>query len=263
MPRFAFLFATIALISTTASAQYDPSISANPGSIDYAMLKRPLTLSKGALEADIRLSRVHLQFDLFDETISASATAMMVGAAYGITDRLEIGATTTLLIDPDIDWGEVLGVRGGFLVLDTDQLAVASTIWVPVNLGDGDAFRFIGLGADTRLALTDRFALLFGHNLLTLGIGDFGFTLLNLNIAASIQLIDMLAVRLDTSLASIAITGQTSGTTTIADAQHIGLSAILSPIDMLDIFVGLTIPDVGDAVSLYFLTFGATVRLGS
>lgn len=261
MPRFAFLFAAIALISTTASAQSDPSISANPGSIDYAMLDRPLTLSQGALEAGMRLSRVHLEFDIFGQTNSSSATAMMVSAAYGITDRVEIGASTILLLDPDIDWGEVLGVRGGFLVLDTDHLAVASTIWAPVNLGDGDALRFIGLGADTRLAVTDRFALLFGHNLLTLGIGDFGFTLLNLNIAATAQLIDMLAVRLDTSLASIAITGQTSETTTIVDAQHIGLSAILSPIDMLDVFVGLTIPDVGDVVSLYFLTFGATVRL--
>ncbi|MEZ4270013.1 MAG: hypothetical protein R3C68_00800 [Myxococcota bacterium] len=257
--NLAALLLSSLFVSSTALAQLDPALSFNTASIDYSLLSRPLTLKGGMLEVDARLQ--HVEIGPFD------ATGLVAGIGFGVTDSVELGISTGFLINPDFEWNDTLAMRAAISILASDGVDIAPSVYVPLNLGDGDTLPLVGIGVDTRIKMTNSLALFVGHNALTLGTGD-DHADLNLNIGLGIQANDSIAFRLDTQIASIDL-GDSNDETLIfgeeigPDARFIpfGANVLLNVADSVDVFAGLSFPDLTNPGDVFFITGGALLRM--
>ncbi len=89
-----------------------PALDEN-GAYPMAVNQRPLTLPKGMVQLVGQLN--HVAFNLGGAGMGngLSATALAFGAAYGVTDKIQLGASTALILDPDFESSEVLNMSGG------------------------------------------------------------------------------------------------------------------------------------------------------
>jgi hypothetical protein len=240
-------------VTQTASAQSD----SGTGLVDAAFLDRPVTLEAGKLEINARL--FHFRFDVAG--FSANTTGLLFGAAYGITNQLEVGVDTGLSLDPEFDWGEFITPSAIFLVSDTDQMDIGVAVAAPLSFAEGaDPLNFIGIGAPVRFAVNQQLGLFFGHGLLGVGIGDLSYIDIDLNLGVSYQAMPNLALRIDTQIASIAASGDFNETTTLGDFIPFTLTGVFAVSPMIDAFASLGFPDLGSAGDSMFINAGVLIR---
>lgn len=253
------LTAVSAFALTTRTALASSPMEYDPGANDQAMLDRSLVLDAGQAEVIPRLG--HMRFDM-GPFGTASATTLLVGGSFGVMPGFEAGLETGVTLDPDMGWSESATLRGMFLVHDTDQLDVAAQAVLPLNFSDGaDILGFALLGAPARFALNPTMALFFGHGAIAFGMGDNTWASLALNAGFGIQISPVLSARIDTQLASIAILGDSNGTTHLGDFIPLTLSGLFSIAPGMDAHLNISFPDLGSAGDFMTFTAGGSFQL--
>ncbi|MCP4449053.1 MAG: hypothetical protein GY811_27515, partial [Myxococcales bacterium] len=178
--------------SSEPAAESESADSA--GAYPLAAQSRPLTLPKGMIQISGSLAHVSLAFvDSSGGSTTSTATAMAAGGFYGVSDKIQVGAVTSLGIDPDVEWGEHLDLSGYYLVHDSEQLDVAAGVGIPLNFGDGDVLPGFTLDAYTRYIINDKISVNTGDNLLAIGIDPSAINL-NMNIGGAFQATEQLSV---------------------------------------------------------------------
>lgn len=246
--------------SVNAQSFYDNAFgfvgAGNPSNIDYSLLDRPMTLKSG-FELNARFN--HVEWDL--GIASASISSMTVSAAFAVTEKIEVGFETGLVLDPEFDWLEVLSPRAVINLISSDFLDLAVDAVLPLNFGDMDNILSITyLGAPMRLKLTPQLALLAGHSAIAFGLGDRDYIAINANVGLAFQALPILGLRLDTQILTFVIEGDAE-VASFNENIPLSLSAVLSFIDNLDIFVSMAMPDVQEGFDLLFINFGGSFRL--
>ena len=139
---FVAAIAAMMLIPLSASAQdVDPQLDMElSGQLPLRQADRPITLTEGTLRADADL--------LFIDGVGDLNVNLNVGAGFGISDDLEVGATVLpLAISPDFDYGNPsLYARFRFLPGDLEVGAEARVV-LPVQEGSDFA---VGVGLPVR-----------------------------------------------------------------------------------------------------------------
>jgi hypothetical protein len=127
---------------------------------------RPLVLPDGMGEviADAGFSRA------FDTNFLGLTGSF----AYGIGDSFDLGASTGLLLAPDVDWNGSLVLQGHYLAVDERDFDWAPGLQVPVFR---DAFGDVGLGVTLdlpgRYIVSDQVFFTFGQGAVPIGLtGD-------------------------------------------------------------------------------------------
>ena len=221
------------------------------------LIFRPLTLPAGMAEVTPDISYAQIDFGLG----SVDATALGLFARYGVTDQLEVGLATSLLVDPEFEWGESLIVRGAFSVYDTEMIDIAPALTVPLSFADGeDVLPGIILGADTRILLNEMLFVLVGQNLLPIGF-DPSAVNIDVNLAGGVQITPQVAALLTTQPLSLAVSGDGNETTHYGDFIPIGLQGLFAINHQVDAFLRADFPSIEDAGDFFILSAGANVRL--
>lgn len=228
----------------------------NPSNLDYAFLDRPMTLKSG-FEVTARFNHVEFDFGI----ASSTASSMSVSAAFAITEKIEVGLETGLLLDPDVDWLEVISPRLIISLINSDFLDLAIETVLPLYFADGaDLLSVEFVGVPIRLKLTPQLALLAGHNAIAFGLGDDDFISINANVGLAYQVLPILGLRLDTQIFTFSIQDDAE-VASFNENIPLSISAVVSFIDSLDVFVSLAMPDVAEGFDFLFVNFGASIRL--
>jgi hypothetical protein len=159
--RLSLALAALALVSAASAVQAQQ--------LPLPLARRPLTLTRNTLRADADLTLAHLQISLLGGTGSSNALGLSLGAGYGITDDLEVGATVIpLTLSPDFAYNAP-SVYGTYRFLHGDvdvgaQLALTLPIDRDFGLGVGVPVLF-HLGEAARLDTGAFLGLTFGDAL--------------------------------------------------------------------------------------------------
>lgn len=223
------------------------------------MIDRPLTLVGGMVELGLGLSHQRFSVAGMGDT---SVTAAGFGAAYGLGDKIQVGVSTGLTIDPDFDWSENLGVSIGYLAVDQKSLDVRPGVSTQLSFADGaDAFNGFELDAFTRLLLNKSIAITAGQGLLAVRTSDPSAVDLNLRVGVLAQVVSKLAVTLNSEVASLAVSGDGNETTHWGDRVPLDLAVYYSPNNKLDVGLLLSFSSVDAAGDDYTLGLAAAFRM--
>ncbi len=161
--RLSVAFAALATLSAASSAQAQDA----PQRLPLSFSRRPLTLTRSTLRLDAELAIAHFETSFLGVTASSNSVGLGLGAGFGITEDLEVGATVLpLTLSPDFKYNAP-SVYGTYRFLRGDvevgaRLALTLPIdrdfgvnvGVPVLLHLGDTAR-LDTGAFVDLVFSD------------------------------------------------------------------------------------------------------------
>lgn len=224
----------------------------NKANYPQDVIDRPLTLPGGMLELSLSLQTLNL----------GDSTAVGVGAAYGVGNKIEVGASTGLGIDPDFEWQESLGIAVGYLAHDSKNLDVRAGARTSLDFSEGaDVFNGFSLDAFTRFKLNNMIAIVGGNSLLSVRTAGETAISANVNVGVLAQVIPKLAVQLDTQLVSLAISGDANQTTHLGDVIPLTTSVRYTAQRALDVLLFVAFPSLEHASDFYVVGAGAAYRL--
>lgn len=200
---------TILGVATPAWAQFDSLATSNASSLDHALPDRPLTLPAWTLESSPRLEYFRLASTRGNSDFTDSFIMLRAGAAFGVTDIVELSVESMLLLDPEVTWSDYFVLRGLLGVLNAARVQIALTGTLPVVVDNDDVLPGFALDVATRVRLVDRLSLFVGHDAFSIRFNQFDPALIDLDINLGIgyALDEHTAVRADTRLASLALAG--------------------------------------------------------
>ncbi len=160
---------------------------------DYPIQERlrPLVLPDGMGEVGLDLGYVTVG--------GADAAATSVSFSYGVADVVDFGVSTSLLLSPEVDWGQNLNLQAHYLAYDTKEFDFAPGLLVPLVLADGAGFN-VALDLPCRYVLNDVLFFYFGNGAVPIAISpDFSLAL-QANGGAGFQVDKGLVITVDTSV---------------------------------------------------------------
>jgi len=242
------IFAAVSLWSGVASAQGFVTAQSE----DYMLLERPMVLENGKFQGAVGFNSAKFGISLH---------SLAVNAAYGLMDVAEIGVGTGFNLNGASGWNKFINIGAGALVMDTEQIDIAPRVDVPLSfVSGGDTLTLVAIGADTRIKLNEQLAIFAGHGLLPILVNPASAMALALNVGVGYQANDQVALRLDTQLANIKLSGAAANTS-IADAVQMGLNAIFSANEMLDVFAAFGTTDISDIGNQYSMSIGVLANI--
>jgi len=219
------------------------------------MIDRPLTLVGGMVELGLSLDHHRFSVAGMGDT---NTTAAGFSADYGLGNKIQVGVSTVLAIDPDFDWGKNLGVSIGYLAVDQRSFDVRAGFNTDLRFENGaDTFSGFQLDAFTRVLLNGAIAITAGQGLIAVHTSDPSWVDLNLRVGILAQVVSKLAVTINTEVASLAVSGDGNKTTSWGDAVPVDLTVYYSPNNKLDVGLFLGFASVDSAGDDY--TLGAAV----
>lgn len=220
------------------------------------LIFRPLTLPAGMIE--VRPSLSFFKIVLVDDTF----ILLNAGVAYGVTDKIEVGLNTGLLLSPDVDWSESIGLYGAFSAIDGDKLDLAPSLSTSLDFADGaDVFSGVSIGAGLRYLLSDKLFVRAGQNLLDIIVAPDAGARLNINAGIGFQATPQLAVVADLNMISLKLFGDAVGDSTFFDPFGVTLTGLFAVSNKLDAYAQISLPSIADAGDIYLVTLGANFRL--
>jgi hypothetical protein len=146
-------FAAVTGLGSLAAAQQAPAgetseegLGAEEG-YPLVYTQRPLTLGEGLLRIDAELEFVKLCGSAAGITVCSDLdAALAVGAGYGITSQLEVGATVLpLALAPEVDYGDP-SIYGKYTLVEGElEVGARLEVWFPVR---GDFAVQVGVPID-------------------------------------------------------------------------------------------------------------------
>ncbi len=232
--RWALALAGVLTLALPATAQ-----EAGADRWPHAMRDRPLTLPQGmysvGLSADIGALGG-------DPTVGLGVGGLW-GASYGITDDFSLGVSYGFSVEPSSDGKGPLAIAAGYTTYAEGPLILTPTAGYTqdlvteagaVNLGLAYWFNFAGV-----LTLYDA-----GQQIAV--AAEDGSATITIPLALGFQAGDPLFLGLSTTLMELLLADEGQYAFFGADGVPLGLTAIWSPIDALDIGVSLDFGDLAD-----------------
>lgn len=288
------VLATLALTSVaTAQQLVGPFRKA-----DYpqAVIDRPLTLPAGMVEGEAGFTFVSTRFPRVLGIGGADEWLSDLTLRVGITDWLQVEAGTAFSLDytqRDVDnfqgsspfdirstltsWQRVVPLRFSALALDTDSLDTAVTLTLPFVAHSSRIIRFgrfgqerfsnsgrvlpaVALAAPTRWRLTDWLWVRGGQNLFAVTTDD-GTAAFSFDAGLGVQPIPMIALTMDTRLASVAFDGDgESSSNTLGNSVPLAWQLTVAPCRLFDVVGDVAVDDVGRGFDNYLLRLGFRAR---
>jgi hypothetical protein len=179
------------------------------------LISAPLTLGKGwlGITGDLEVLRITIP-PIPPATTGTSDTAegLGVGVGYGISDKLEVGGTYFIQLNPNGSAKGPLDIYAGFTLLHKDKLDVAAGADFDINLAATDN-KAINAGLAVRYAVAPKIAIFTGNPVapgpvgqhLSIGLGTNGPITFSIPVGVALQAAPKAYVWLDTTLARIKI----------------------------------------------------------
>jgi len=186
------------------------------------LINNPQTLPKAGLGVfgDFEIANVSATDPTTGMSLgSATFELLGLGAGYGVSDKLTVGATYAIDIhDPggtfpsDDRWKGPLGLYGAFNVMNKDKLSVTAGADFAINLGNTDD-KAIHAGLSAKYMLSPKLAVYTGNVLpigpagqhLSIGLGTNGPITFAIPVGVALQATPQVFGFLDTELASFSI----------------------------------------------------------
>lgn len=160
--RLSICLSALAAVTAATGAQAQP-LTQLP--LSYA--QRPLTLTRHTLRGDVDLTIAHLQVSVLGTTASSTAVGLALGAGFGITEDLEVGATVIpLTLSPDFQYNAPSLYGMYRFVRGTVDVGARLTLIMPVDRDFG-----LNVGVPVLFHLGDNARLDTGA-FLSLNFGD-------------------------------------------------------------------------------------------
>ncbi|HTM58358.1 MAG TPA: hypothetical protein VL123_08075 [Candidatus Udaeobacter sp.] len=238
------------------------------------LIRNPATLNKSGIEVfgSFAISRVtHPATMMGGMDTVTTEEGLMVGGAYGITDRITGGLTYTMVVhDPSGAFpGDAKGpldVYGGYNIKHKTKYSLSAGADFAINVGNTDQLA-INLGASFKYYLSDQLAVYTGNILpagpvgqqLTIGLGDKDPIALRVPAGIAFQITPMFFAYLETQLFDVHFHNGNSGVI-FADFIPVTLGVFYHAATNLDVGVsfGDDFKNAGDA---YAIALTALVHL--
>jgi hypothetical protein len=221
---------------------------------DYGLLQRGLTLGTGVVELSASLGYITVPYT--DDWVD-----LQLNFSVGVTSEMEVGVETIFQLAPDGRWTQQIVPRIIYDVYSSRSVDVALSGFMVIDF-DGDdpeTLPLLQFGVPTRIKLGSGFALFVGQNLVTWGRLPDDYLSLDINVGLSKQLHSDLAVRFDTQIASLNITGPAT-TTSWGDIFPVGASLIYSAGKHIDLSAQGIYEFINDAPNVLGLKGSVFVR---
>ncbi len=250
-------------------------------------IDRPLTVLKGKLGASADVAIAHASITILGMTTSSTNEGLVVGAGYGISDKLEVGGSYAFSLN-EFEIKGVLTAYGAFALMHKDKLDVAASADLTLDLNhpkagstsmETDVGATINAGVAVRYKVAPKFAVftgtpnrILGAGLLTLaGPGPMGQQLsiglnegaaktFSLPVGFGMQVTPELFAYLNTSLITILLSDPPAmgdRVSSIADITPLTLGGLFSVTKNIDAAASLTFFDLQNAGDLWAITVGA------
>lgn len=220
-------------------------------------IDRPLTLPGGMTSMAASLTHARLSVGWLE----ATSTGLGLGAAYGVNNKLSVGAATAMLLDPDTEWSKSLDVQAYYLLHDSTNLDIALGLSLPLRFAAGaDVLGGVVLGADTRLVLNRNVYLFGGNGLLPIAFNPSAMSL-NLNAGVGFQATPQVSATIAARFASIALNGEGNETTTVGDFVPADISLQYALRNTMDVVALASFADLANASDFYVLSLVLRLRL--
>jgi len=118
-----------------------------PGGWPSSIIDRPLVLMKGKLGAHVDLLIAHASVTILGMTASSTSEALVLGAGYGVTDKITAGASYGFTLN-EFEIKGPLTVYGDMSLTDNGKLAVAASADLTADLG-GQTFDSMGVASSS------------------------------------------------------------------------------------------------------------------
>jgi hypothetical protein len=207
-----------------------------------AAIDRPVVLPSGA-------AGFATNVDVERQPMAGDVTTMAIGGGFGITDRLELGATYRFAFDAFQLRGP-LTVYGGAQLVRTEHTQLAAGADFVADFGAMTTTETVHMGLSWRGDLTSRLAVYTGNILapnpvgqqLEVGMNNGAAVAFDIPLGLAIQASDRVLLRVDTRLARLGI-AHARDENVIDDAAPLGLNALIAAARGLDFAVFFTDAD--------------------
>ncbi|MAD60513.1 MAG: hypothetical protein CMH49_03225 [Myxococcales bacterium] len=182
---------------------------------------RPLVLPTGLNEVSAALNFTSFSQGKKDVTSSA----MNISFKRGIIPKLEIGASTGLLLNPEVDWSSSFTLLSAYKIAGRRKgLSLAAQVAMPLNFGENqDVVSGLSAGLATRYRINKQVALHTGEGLINLSFSGDPNAIINIPVGVAFQINKRINVRADTRIISF---GGGQDTVSIADSLPLQLRGL-------------------------------------
>jgi len=254
-----------------------PAEDAPGGAWSKSVIDRPMTVLKGKLGAMADLYIAHISVTILNMTSSDTAEGLVVGAEYGISDKLAVGGSYAFALNEFEIKGTLTGFAA-FQLVHSDKLDIGASADIALNLnaadpesttGDTTVGATIHAGLGVRYKITPKMAVFTGTpwapgvlgQHLSIGLTPDGNDAksFSLPVGFGIQATPELFAYLNTNLVSILLSDPGSGdrVSSIADVTPLTLGAFYAVNKNIDAAVSFGFVDLQNAGDAYVITLGA------
>jgi len=234
--------------------------------------RQPEHLPKGALGVfgDFEILSLNFSDPVTMTSISSTAEFLQIGAGYGISDKLNIGATYAVDIHDDGGtfpsddrWKGPLDIYGAFNLINKDKLSVTAGADFGINLNNTDD-KAINAGLSAKYMLSPKLAVYPGSPLpigpagqhLSISLADSGPITFRVPVGVALQATPQVYGFVDTTLASFSISNSANAFI-FSDFIPVDVGALFRAAKDVDVGV-LFSDDLKNAGDFY--TIGLTAR---
>jgi hypothetical protein len=237
------------------------------------IIDRPLTVLAGKIGAEADVYIAHISVTVAGMTASDTSEGLMVGAGYGISDKLEVGGTYAFALN-EFEIKGPLTLYGNFNLTNDGKLAVGAGAGLVLDFngtdlttGDSQTDVAIDAGLGVRYKLASKFAVFTGNpwapgllgSHLHLGLSGDESKSFSIPVGFAMQATPELFAYVSTNLATILLSdpGMGDRVSLISDFTPLSIGAWFNLNPNLDVGGSVNFPDVQNAGDFWYITVGA------
>lgn len=223
--------AATAPATTTEDSGGSVSATASTAPGSGPIVDRSLTLnaSKLAFQADLGIA--HASISIAGMSASNTSEGLLIGAGYGINDKLTVGGTYGFTLN-EFEIKGPLTLYGAYNITDNGKLSVAGSADIMVQPTDGDTFFGIDAGLAVRYKVAPKFAVYTGNPYtpgpsgqhLHLGLSGDESKTFAIPVGVAFQATPQLYLHADTTLATILLSDPGAGSRVVSYGDTIPFS---------------------------------------
>lgn len=231
-----------------------------------SVIDRPLTVLKGKLGVRADLLIAHASITILGTTASSTAEGLGVGAAYGISDKFEVGGSYSFTLN-EFEIKGPLTLFGAFSLVHSAKLDIGASADVVIDLAPDTATETIHAGLAVRYKIAPKFAVFTGTpwapgplgQHLSIGLNDGARKSFSLPIGFGMQATPELFAYLSTNLLDITLSDVPDGAdrvTSIADYTPLTLGGFFAINKNIDAAASLSFFDLQNAGDFWAISLG-------
>ena len=263
----------VAVGTGDGTATVDGSVSATVGVWPKSVIDRPLTVMKGKLGAEVDLAIARASITILGMTESSTSQGLRLGAAYGVTDKIHVGAQYAFTLN-EFEIKGPLTAYGAIQLAHSDKLDVAAGVDLVVDLGATDAMGesttelTLEAGLGVRYKVTPKIAVFTGSPFapgpsgqhLKIGFAEGAAKTFDIPAGAGMQVTPELFAYLSTNFATILLSEVPMGgkrVMSIADVTPLSLGGWFNVNKNIDVTASLNLYDLQNAGDILSVFIGA------